>query len=143
MSDSQGSGGECPVLTLRFDVEQRPHHSLGALVGVPSSVHQHNRLSAIDAMRASDDAVSERWCRDFRQSEARDVIVELGHSTYVNTHRIGVLLRLWALVKCRAGRVVIVAEESLAEDLLRRVQLHRVFRIVSTMESAIDALRRG
>lgn len=142
MSESQRSSAEGPVLTLRFEKDQHPSDSLGSVIGL-AAAQQHSSMNAIDAIRASDDEVGERWELEVQRSGAHNVIVDLGPSTYLNTHRISVLVRLLAMMKSRSGRVVIVAQERAAEGVLRRVQLHRVFRIVSTMESAMDALRRG
>jgi len=129
------------VLLIRFESQQHPKHSQGKLVSLwredPALVVVLSQ--EIDDINDSDRRIVDAVLRLLDLHPHLPVIVDLTGSTFLNTCRLSLILKLEAAARSK-NRLRIVITESNLIDVIRRCGLQSHLRVFDSIELAASSI---
>ena len=96
-----------------------------------------------DAQMGTVDSVGGDVLRRLEPMPTPAIVVDLSALKYMGSAMVALIVRIWKAVNGRSGRMVVVNNNGIVQEVLRIAGLEKVWTIVSTREEAIRELGVG
>ena len=126
-SEGASTGEDQPTSSEKQLLRVEPHKRYYVLMADP----------ALAEMAWSDqEAAMTAAEREFRESKAASLLVDLSEMTYINSGMIAGLVRFWKVTRAKEGQFAIVCPDKMVTSVLQASGLSKVWTLTDTREEA-------